>query len=403
MHLPAIYIASPFLPHSFCYLLNQKLIWLHAVSDTLIAVAYLSIPITLVHFIRKRRDVPFHWIFMLFAAFIVACGGTHIMEVITLWTPVYWISGALKAVTAAVSVLTAVLLIRIVPQALDLPRPAELQKINLDLEKEIGERRQAEAQVRKLNADLMQYAADLSLTNEDLESFTYSVSHDLRAPLRHISGFAGILAEENRAALTPAAQEYLDRIQLGANRMGVLVDELLNLARVGRRALHLQVTGLDSLVRETIQMLEPDTKGRKITWEIAPLPFVECDPGLIRQVFQNLLSNALKYSRPRVEAVIAIGQMEVDGKAAIFVRDNGVGFSMEYAGKLFGVFQRLHRAEDFEGTGVGLAITQRIIKKHNGRIWAEAELGRGAAFYFTLGGLEHAPSPAEAAAVGAKP
>ena len=144
---------------------------------------------------------------------------------------------------------------------------------------------------------------------------------------------------------------------------------------------------------EVIGVLQPEIEGRQVEWKIADLPFIECDPTLLKQVFQNLISNALKYSRPRSPAVIEIGQMQIDGESVIFVRDNGVGFSMKYADKLFGVFQRLHRSEDFEGTGVGLATVQRIIKKHQGRIWAEAELDKGATFYFTLGGLQY-PAPA---------
>ena len=185
--------------------------------------------------------------------------------------------------------------------------------------------------------------------------------------------------------------------------MGQLVDELLSLARVGRQTPNLQVAGLDSIVAEVVALLKPDYEGRKVEWKIAQLPFVECDPTLMKLVFQNLISNAIKYSRPRAEAVIEIGQTETkDGKNAIFVRDNGVGFSMKYADKLFGVFQRLHRAEDFEGTGVGLATVQRIIHKHGGLVWAEAELDRGATFYFTLSSAGRRDRPEAAAAIGAR-
>lgn len=182
--------------------------------------------------------------------------------------------------------------------------------------------------------------------------------------------------------------------------MGQLVDELLNLARVGRQPLTIQVTGLNAVVKDVVSLLTPEMEGRQVEWRIAELPFVECDPVLIQQVFQNLIGNALKYSRPRPLAVIEIGQTTADGIPAIFIRDNGVGFSMKYADKLFGVFQRLHRAEDFEGTGVGLATVDRIIQKHGGRVWADAELGRGATFYFTLGGREHSASGNASTAAG---
>jgi signal transduction histidine kinase len=250
-------------------------------------------------------------------------------------------------------------------------------------------------EIRRVNAEL---AASI----KELEAFTYSVSHDLRAPLRHISGFSKILAEEFAASLPPDAQHHLQRIEDGTRRMGQLVDDLLNLARVGRRDLNPQVAGLKSVVDEVIADLKADSQGREIEWKIGALPFVECDPGLMKQVFQNLLSNALKFTRPRERSVIEVGQEDKNGVPVIYVRDNGVGFSMKYVDKLFGVFQRLHRAEDFEGTGVGLATVQRIIQKHGGRIWAEGELDKGATFYFTLGNTERNALHANAVAVGEK-
>ncbi len=694
-----------YMPHGYCYLWDPGILWLHVVSDGLIVVSYFCIPLALVHLARKRQDLPFNWIFWMFGLFIVGCGTTHLMEIWTIWHAAYLLSGIVKAITAAASVVTAVMLIVLIPKALALPSIDQWQRANHELAVEVGARKQrefelsrtlaareealadlaehkgaiadlqlaqealrqsrsqfdaiiqsamdaiitadeeqrvvifnaaaekmfdcagaeaigqsidrfipqrfraahaghirnfggtgvtgramgtmgtlwavradgeefpieasisqidaagkklftvilrdvterkqaeealagqaeelsrqaeellrsrqaleaqtlmlqsvldsmaeglvaadeqgkfviwnpaaerilgrgkidippeewvahydlyqadavtpfpndqlpllrairgesstteicvrnpdleggvwievssgpltdkngavhggvaafrditekraAEREIRKLNEELeervIQRTAQLEAANQELEAFTYSVSHDLRAPLRHISGFSKILSEEFGPTLPADVQRLLQRIQDGTRRMGELVDALLSLARLGRQPVSLQVTRLDSVVKDVVQVLEPETQQRQVEWRIAGLPSVECDPVLVRQIFQNLIANALKYSRPRPKALIEVGHTEKDGQRVFFVRDNGVGFNMKYADKLFGVFQRLHRAEDFEGTGVGLATVQRIVQKHGGRVWAEAELDKGATFYFTLGSAE---------------
>lgn len=228
-------------------------------------------------------------------------------------------------------------------------------------------------------------AQALKAANAELEAFTYSVSHDLRAPIRQIEEFSKILGEHLGKDIDPQAEHYLRRIQEGSRQMGRLVDDLLHLAQLGRQDPKPRRISLDSLIGEVLTNVRAEITDRDIEWRVDPLPTVVCDPGLMKVVFTNLLSNAVKYTRPRAKAVIEIGQVVSDVQPVVYVRDNGVGFDMKYADKLFGVFQRLHRAEEFEGTGIGLATVHRIIRKHNGRIWAEAAPDQGATFFFTLG------------------
>lgn len=249
---------------------------------------------------------------------------------------------------------------------------------------DITERRETELAIERQREELARFNSELAAANKELEAFSYSVSHDLRAPLRHIDGFTRILKEEYLAALPEDAHKYLDRIIQAANHMGRLVDDLIDLARIGRKELKLQKTNLNEIVAGEIASLSSVIGDRKIDWRMASLPEMDCDPGLLKLVFSNLLANAVKFTRTRECAVIEIGAGKLNGITNIFVRDNGVGFDPKYADKLFGVFQRLHRQDEFEGTGVGLATVQRIIHRHSGIIWAESQLNHGATFYFTL-------------------
>ncbi|HKQ86419.1 MAG TPA: PAS domain S-box protein [Candidatus Acidoferrales bacterium] len=631
--LKQLFGSDTYMPHGFCYLWNSKLVWLHVISDSLIALSYFAIPAVLLWFVKKRRDFPFNWVFLLFGTFIVACGTTHLMEVWNLWHGDYWLSGGIKAITAAASVVTTVMLVRVTPKALALPGFEQLLQSKVDLERRVSDlrdeemrglireaayrdqaalldlthdaifvrdmrseithwnraserlygwqfeeaagkvshkllrtefpmplaaieaqivasgswegelvhhkrdgtevivssrwalergadgsasailesnrditrsreiekrfetlleaapdamvvvdaegaikvinaqtekifgyaraeligqpveillpnryrsahathregyaqaphsramgvglelygvrkdgaefpveislsplqteegllvsstirdvslRHEATEKIQKLNRALEQKIRDLDGLNKEMETFSYSVSHDLRAPLRHIDGFARILAEEHVSELSAEARHYLEHIVTGANQMGTLIDDLLSLGRVGRREMNLRAANLDDLVRQAMRDLPPGTENRQIDWKIEPLGETVCDPGLVKLVFSNLISNAVKFTRTRTEAVIEVGKCSLNETLAYFVRDNGVGFDAKYADKLFGVFQRLHSQQEFEGTGVGLATVRRVVQRHGGKVWVESELGAGTTFFFTL-------------------
>lgn len=249
---------------------------------------------------------------------------------------------------------------------------------------DISNRKQSEKEIGTLNAELHGRVDELEGRNKALEAFSYSVSHDVRAPLRNIAGFSEILHEEFAQQLTPVGLDYLGRIQTNVVRLQRLVDDLLRFARLGGKGLELQPTDLNEIVREVVAGFETNLAGRKVTFEISSLPIVDCDRGLVTQVFWNLLANAIKFTGTRPHAVVSVGESIQNGEHILFVRDNGVGFDMKHAGKLFAAFQRLHRSDEFEGTGVGLATVQSIVIKHQGRIWAESEPDRGATFFFSL-------------------
>lgn len=678
--LTNIFASDSFIPHGHCYLWKSELVWLHIMSDFLIAIAYYSIPITLVYFVSKRQDLPFNWIFLLFGTFIIACGTTHLIEIWTLWYPTYWLSGFVKSLTAIVSVYTALELVPLVPKALALPSPVQLEATNRELLEQICKRKLAEAalqtankkleirveerttelrnanqqlqteiverkqvevelrnalqklsfhvqnsplavvewnhefrlqhwshkaeqlfgwkaeevlnrawqdwqlvfeedlesvkshiaglvdgskpslvcynrnytkdgsvidcewynsslldesgnlvsvlsliqdvsdrklaqqaleeshrilnsviegttdpifmkdqqgryeminsagakavgkpvediigkddcqlfpadialpimendrrllatgvnqtyedpvlvrgelhtflttkticrneqgnvigligiardisdrklveqQIKELNQDLerrvTQRTTELQATNKELEAFSYSVSHDLRAPLRSIDGFSLALLERYSEQLDDKGKHYLQRVRASSQRMGELIDDLLKLSRVTRAQIQCQKIDLTAMVEAIAADLQQTQPERAVDFVIAPGVIAAGDEQLLRVMLENLLNNAWKFTSNQVSARIEFGITE-QISPAYFIKDNGAGFDMAYSDKLFGAFQRLHTADEFPGTGIGLATVQRIIHRHGGHIWAEGAVEQGATFYFTL-------------------
>jgi PAS domain S-box-containing protein len=260
-------------------------------------------------------------------------------------------------------------------------RPVAVLETNND----ITERTRTEGAIRQLNAELAKQTTELEATNMELEAFAYSVSHDLRAPLRHMVGYTELLQKHASAILDERSRRYMLMILESAKRMGDLVDDLLAFSRIGRAETQKTMVSLEQLVKEAVSEVQQETDGRNIVWSIGALPHVYGDRAMLRLALVNLISNAVKFTSTRPQAEIEIGCTDgKDDAVVVFIRDNGVGFEMKYVNKLFGVFQRLHRADEFEGTGIGLATVRRIIHRHGGSVWAEGLVDRGATFYFSV-------------------
>jgi len=266
----------------------------------------------------------------------------------------------------------------------------DLSRARDRLQVEVEQRKQQEGEIRKLNQKLANRAAELESSNKELESFAYSVSHDLRAPLRHVVGFSELLQKQAASLLDDKSQRYIKTILDSAKKMGKLIDDLLSFSRIGRAETKKSLVNLEQLVKDVVSEIEPETRGREIAWKIDALPVCYGDRSMLMLVLVNLVSNAVKFTRMRTRAEIEIGCADGDNDdLEVFVRDNGAGFDMQYANKLFGVFQRLHRADEFEGTGIGLATVQRIIHRHGGKVRAEGAVDQGATFYFSLPKAQH--------------
>ena len=364
-----------FMPHGHCYLWTPGLVSLMVATDLLIGLAYVSISACLYILVRRIR-LPFSAMFLAFGLFIAACGMTHFMEVYTLWVPNYWLAAMVKLITAIASVATAVILFPLFPRVVAFAESARLSEIRKE-------------QLETLNTELEGKTAALEAAYRELETFSYSVSHDLRGPLRGIHGFARALTEDYGAELNDEGQEYIKNIRSAADRMSQIIEDLLKLSRINRAELNFSALDITDLAVKTAAVLRTSQPSYRPELVIQKGLVATGDAGLIRIVLENLISNAWKFSGQNPQAKIEFGREAGE----FFVRDNGVGFDMRFASKLFGAFQRLHRADEYPGTGIGLATARRIIERHHGSIRVDSVLGQGTTFYFTLAQQPHSPLP----------
>jgi signal transduction histidine kinase len=369
----------------------EGLVKLHNYSDLAIWGAYLAIPFVLVFYARKRENLPFKHMFWLFGLFIFSCGMTHFMEYYTFTEPIYRMSGLVKLITALASWGTVAALVPLTPLALAMKTPSELEAEisarTAELRKETEERRHAEQQVRELNDVLegrvQERTADLIAANRELEGFCYSVSHDLRSPLRGMILAARTLKEDHAHELSPEAAQEVERLGTRALKMGVLIDDLLRFARLHKAEVEKETVRVDKLIKEIAVDLQP-RYGNRVAVNLEEGIFVSADPELLRLALENLLDNAFKYSQGVKKPEVHVRSWTEEGMVAVVFRDNGVGFNGEYADKLFQPFQRLHQDSEFPGTGIGLANVRRIIERHGGRVWATSKPGEGSEFGFSL-------------------
>jgi len=390
--------APGFLPHGLCFLWTPGLLWLYVVSDSVIAIAYYSIPVGLWYLAQKRPDLPFRMMFVLFGAFVIACGTTHIIGIWNIWEPVYWLDGWVKAATATVSIGTAVLMWPLMPKALKLPNPIALQRAQDELnvayaklEERVRSRTaelsasmsrlQSEIEARtRAQAELARHAEELKRSNAELEKFAYVASHDLQEPLRIVANFASLLEYRYKDTLDVSAKEYIGYIVDGAERMQQLIEGLLAFSRVDTRGRSMERVAVDTALEGALTNLKAsiDESAAVITRD--PLPGVNADAGQLVQLFQNLIGNAIKFHSgepPRVH----VGAERVGDHWLISVRDNGIGIDPAHFERIFEVFQRLHGMGRYPGTGIGLAICKKIVERHGGRIWVESREGTGAKLY----------------------
>jgi chemotaxis family two-component system sensor kinase Cph1 len=375
--------------------------WLYIFSDVFIWAAYFAIPVLLFSIVKKRKDIPFSRIFWLFIAFIMLCGTTHLIDAIVFWWPAYRLSALIRFATAIVSIFTVYALYKAIPFIYKL-RTLE------ELEAEIEERKKAEAEARnqevmkiaaekmlakkaeymvqlnKLNKDLQKQARTLAISNAELEQFAYVASHDLQEPLRMIASFMFQLEKKYSDVVDDRGRQYIRFAVDGAKRMREIILDLLDFSRVGKMEDDLEEVNLNKLINEILVLHRRQIEEVRAAIHVENLPTFQTYKTPMRQVFQNLLSNALKYHKPDEAPVINISSKETKTHFQFAVKDNGIGIAPEYFDKIFIIFQRLHSKDEFSGTGMGLAIAKKIAENLGGKMWVESADGKGSTFYFTI-------------------
>ena len=368
-------------PHGHCFLWDPPLLWTMVGANLLISFAYYSIPLTLFTLVRKRQDLIHKDIFNLFALFILACGTTHLVAVWTLWTPVYWLQGLVDALTAVISVLTAIVLWPLLPQILSLPSPAQLQTVNQALAGQIQRLQQIEAALHQRTTELEMANRALAAANQELEAFTSTASHDLRAPLRAIDKLASWIDEDAGKSLPAQSQAHLAKLRARVQRMETLLADLLAYARAGRYRSAREPINTFELVHTTVDLLAPPPGFSVNIAEDLPTLITERVP--LETVLRNLIGNAIKHHDQRQAGVVQITAQEQESYIEFQVTDNGPGIDPQYHTRIFGIFQTLKPRNEVEGSGMGLAIVKKIIESRGGRIYIQSSLGDGATFHFT--------------------
>lgn len=356
------------MPHGHCYLWLPEILWTHVTSDAIVALAYYSIPISIIAFVRNRPDVDFKMVPVLFSAFIFLCGTTHVVSIFTVWNGYYGFQGMVKAATAIVSIFTAIWVWRLLPAALSIPSNRQLRDLVTDATSELVDKN------RKLGR-----------ANSDIENFVSAASHDLKEPLRTLVAYSQLLTKDAGENLNEDAKQDLKHIIDGAKRMQALVNDILDLSRTGGDEMTIDVVSLPRCVEEATATLEARIEASNARIIQHNLPDVIGDKVLLRQVYTNLIGNALKFARPDVPPVIELTAAPTNSGGWILgVEDNGIGIDPSYAESIFEPFKRLQGRDHSEGTGIGLAICKRAVDHHNGRIWVEPSKRGGSIFRFTL-------------------